>query len=154
MDCNIICKKRDLSSITRCDTSLIGFRYQSDNDPMGSKQWLSKSLFHKVLCWWSVSFLFIFQNNGIRRFKKNNIAILVVLVHRSGLRGHQILRSPHPPFSTLVLSPDITLPPPPLLNLVRSHERQRPPVKVAENLTCMHYVSSLFVACCAGRCSP
>jgi len=36
----------------------------------------------------------------MRKLKKINIAILAVSFHRSGLRDHQILRSPSP-FSTL-----------------------------------------------------
>jgi hypothetical protein len=35
---------------------------------------------------------------------------------------------------------------------VRSHERKRPPVKIAEHVTCVHYVSFLSVARCVGRC--
>jgi hypothetical protein len=66
------------------------FKYQPHHDPMGSK----------VVFWWSVSFLFKFQNNGMRKLKKIILLILAVLFHRSGLRGHQILRShpPSPPF--------------------------------------------------------
>lgn len=82
---------------------------------------------------------FYSKTSGCLSLKKINIAILAVLVHRSGLRGHLILRSASP-FSN------------PSLLLVRSHEGRCPPVKIAENITWTHYVSFLSVACNAGLC--
>ena len=37
LDCNIICKKRDLSSVCDVRNSLMCFGYRPDDDPMGSK---------------------------------------------------------------------------------------------------------------------
>jgi hypothetical protein len=85
----------------------------------------------------SVYFLFIFQHNGMRKFKKNNVVSLTVLFHRSGLLSYQISSfSPLHPSSLLV----------------RSHERQCPTVKIDENLTYIHFFLFFSVACCAGRC--